>query len=377
MLITPIVRFASSVVVKKNDPQNEEIVVTNAFTTSGVFGSLLSDPKIAAEFGASAFTARMLDFEAAWTQALAACGVVTTQEANRALAAIRAFSHDSLGSGSDRDGVPVPKLVASLKSGLDENAARAVHSGATSQDVIDTALVLTCLSVLDRLRDRLKRVVAGLDALTDSAGDTTLMARTRMQVALPATVSLRLDAWRRPLAERLAQLESLRAELAVVQIGGPIGLRDAPYPYLEECAGKAAEILGLSLGPVWHTDRSRFVTLGHWLSLVAGSLGKIGQDVTLMAQQGIDEIALAGSGGSSAMAHKQNPVGAEMLVALARFVAGQQGILAQAMIHEQERSGAAWALEWLTLPAMAETTGAALTHAERLIASIDRIGAPG
>ncbi|MCC5966408.1 MAG: 3-carboxy-cis,cis-muconate cycloisomerase [Natronohydrobacter sp.] len=351
--------------------------MTNAFTTSGVFGSLLSDPEIAAEFGASAFTTRMLDFEAAWTQALAACGVVTTQEANRALAAIRAFSHDSLGSGSDRDGVPVPKLVASLKSGLDENAARAVHSGATSQDVIDTALVLTCLSVLDRLSDRLKRVVAGLDALTDCAGDTTLMARTRMQAALPATVSLRLDAWRRPLAERLAQLEPLRAELAVVQIGGPIGLRDAPTPYLEECAGKAAEILGLSLGPVWHTDRSRFVTLGHWLSLVAGSLGKIGQDVTLMAQQGIDEIALAGSGGSSAMAHKQNPVGAEMLVALARFVAGQQGILAQAMIHEQERSGAAWALEWLTLPAMAETTGAALTHAERLIASIDRIGAPG
>ena len=351
--------------------------MTNAFTRSGVFGSLLSDPEIAAEFGAPAFTARMLDFEAAWAQALAASGVVTTQEADRALAAIRAFSGDSLGPGSDRDGVPVPALVAALKSGLDEGAARAVHKGATSQDVIDTALVLTCLSVLGRLNDRLRRVVAGLDAVLESAGCAPLTARTRMQAALPATVRLRLDAWRRPLAERLAQAASLRTELAMVQIGGPIGLRDAPHPHLAECAGKTAEILGLSLGPVWHADRSRIMALGHWLSLVAGSLGKIGQDVALMAQQGIDEIALAGGGGSSAMAHKQNPVGAEMLVALARFVAGQQGILAQAMIHEQERSGAAWALEWLTLPAMAEATGAALAHAGRLIASIERVGTPG
>lgn len=350
--------------------------MTNALTASGVFGSLLSDPEIASEFGATAFIARMLEFEAAWTQALADCGVVTEQEANGALAAISAFSGASLGLGSDRDGVPVPALVAALKSGLDAGAARAVHTGTTSQDVVDTALILTCLSVLDRLSDRLGRVVAGLDAMLTSTGDAPLMARTRMQAALPATVSLRLDAWRRPLADRLAQVASLRAELAVVQIGGPIGLRDAPHPHLVECAGKTADMLGLSLGPVWHADRSRIMALGHWLSLVAGSLGKVGQDVALMAQQGIDEIALTGGGGSSAMAHKQNPVSAEMLVALARFVAGQQGILAQAMIHEQERSGAAWAMEWLTLPSMAEATGAALSHAERLIASIERIGTP-
>ena len=98
-----------------------------------------------------------------------------------------------------------------------------------------------------------------------------------------------------------------------------------------------------------------------------------------MAQQGLDEIALSGGGGSSAMAHKQNPVAAEAMVALARYIAGQQGILGQAMIHEQERSGAAWALEWLTLPAMAEATGATgatLRHAGDLISSVERIGAP-
>lgn len=350
--------------------------MTNAFTTSGVLGGLLCDPEIAQEFGAAAFTARMLAFEAAWARALASCGVVTPHDATLALGAIEAFSSDRLGDGSDRDGVPVPALVATLKSELDTGAAKAVHTGATSQDVMDTALVLTCLAVLDKIADRLSGIVAALDALLETHGSTPLSARTRMQTALPATVRLRVDAWRRPLADRLAQVASVRADLAIVQIGGPIGLRDTPHQHVEHCAPLLAEALGLSLGPVWHADRSRIVAFGNWLALVAGSLGKIGQDMALMAQQGVDEIAFAGGGGSSAMAHKQNPIGAEILVALGRFVTAQQGILGQAMIHEQERSGAAWALEWLTLPAMAEATGAALHQADRAISSIQRIGAP-
>ncbi|EAQ05474.1 3-carboxy-cis,cis-muconate cycloisomerase [Yoonia vestfoldensis] len=350
--------------------------MTNAFTTSGLFGGLLCDPAIAQEFDAPAFTARMLAFEAAWTQALGTCGVVPADDAETALTAIKAFSNHTLGQGSDRDGLPVPDLVAALKSDLSSSAARAVHTGATSQDVIDTAMVLTCLAVMDRLTDRLHRVIAALESVLARFGDAPLTARTRMQAALPATIALRVAAWRRPLADHLARAVDVRAQLAFVQIGGPIGTREMPQIHVAECAGRVAATLGLSLGPVWHTDRSRIIALGHWLALVAGSLGKIGQDVALMAQQGVDEISLSGGGVSSAMAHKQNPIGAEMMVALARYVAGQQGILGQAMIHEQERSGAAWALEWLTLPAMAEATGATLNHAESLIASIERIGIP-
>ncbi len=96
-----------------------------------------------------------------------------------------------------------------------------------------------------------------------------------------------------------------------------------------------------------------------------------------MAQQGVDDIALSGGGGSSAMPHKQNPVSAEAMVSLARFVAGQQGVLAQALVHEQERSGSAWALEWMTLPAMAESTGAALNAARPVLKNVARIGAAG
>lgn len=348
--------------------------MTNAFTTSGLLGGLFSDPAIAAEFSASAFTQRMLAFEAAWTKALGACGVVAAKYAAFALAAIQGFSGADLGQGSDKDGLPVPALVAALKKGLAEDGARAIHTGATSQDVIDTAMMLTCIAVMDMFKARLSNILTLIDRLLARSGDRPLAARTRMQAALPATVALRVVAWRRPLADHLKRADAVRVDLSEVQIGGPIGSRVLPQAHVDGCAQIVADTLGLSLGDAWHTDRSRVVAFGNWMTLVAGTLGKIGQDVALMAQQGIDEIALSGSGGSSAMAHKQNPVTAEAMVTLARYIAGQQGILGQAMIHEQERSGAAWALEWLTLPAMAEATGAALLHAERVFQSIERIG---
>lgn len=349
--------------------------MTNAFTSSGLFGGLLADEAVAAEFRARAFLARMLRFEAAWTRALAREGVVGRDEAAAALAAIEGYSGLPARERIDRDGVPVPALIAALRSGLPESAARAIHTGATSQDVIDTAMVLSCLALMVTLETRIGQVLARIEDLRARFGGNRLTARTRMQAAMPATVALRLAAWARPLADHLSRLEPLRAEVGRVQIGGAIGLRDAPGEKAQAVAMHLARELGLSLGAVWHTDRSAMAGLGHWLTLVAGTLGKIGQDVVLMAQQGVDEIAVAVGGSSSAMPHKQNPIPAEAMIALARFVAAQQGLLAQAMVHEQERSGAAWALEWLTLPAMAEATGASLRHADGLLASVSWLGA--
>jgi 3-carboxy-cis,cis-muconate cycloisomerase len=346
--------------------------MTNAFTSSGLFGQLFCDPAVAAQFGAAAILRHMLAFELAWTNALRDEGLVSPAVAERALSAIAGFTAHDLGDGSDRDGLPVPALVAALRLGLPLPVAQAIHTGATSQDVLDTAMVLACLAALDILESRLNVVVGRIDDLDGRFGGRPLTARTRMQAALPATVSLRLGAWRRALGGHQERLGSLRRDLAHVQVGGAIGLREGSG---DAIATHVAQALGLQSGPVWHSDRSRFVALGHWFGLVSGTLGKIGQDVALMVQQGFDEITLAGGGLSSVMAHKQNPIAAEVMVALARFTGGQQGILSQAMVHEQERSGAAWALEWLTLPAMAEATGAALGHADRLLASVNGIGA--
>lgn len=351
--------------------------MTHSFTSSGLFGTLLQDQQVAALFAPPAYLAQMIAFEMSWTKALAATGAVSADAATQALARMAEFTPDlcDLASGSDRDGLPVPEMVRLLKQGLGHDVQAAIHTGATSQDVMDTATVLTCRAALDIFGARLTRLCAALEALGDQHGGQVMMGRTRMQAALPIHVADRLRSWRDPLVQHFEALPVLRATIGKVQIGGAVGLRAAPTGRAQQVAAFVAQDLGLALTPVWHADRSAIVDMGHWLTKVSGTLGKIGQDIALMAQQGVDEVRIAGAGGSSAMPHKQNPVRAELLVALARMVAGLQGILGQAMIHEQERSGAAWALEWLTLPQMCEATGAALTVAEALLDQITRLGA--
>lgn len=344
--------------------------MTNTYLTNGLYGTLFHDPQVAAEFSGVTTLGHMLAFERAWTRALMQTGAVPTDMGAEAVRALDAFVPAQFQPASDTDGLPVPSLVAHLRAGLPPQVAQAIHTGATSQDVVDTAQVLALVAVLDLLVARLNRLDSALGLLEARFGAAPMAARTRMQVALPATVGLRVAAWRRGVLGQLQRAPLVRAQLAKVQIGGAIGTRDIPAGVAE----RVADSLGLALTPVWHTERSSMVSFGHWLTLVAGALGKIGQDVVLMAQQGVGTVALASGGGSSAMPHKQNPVAAEIMVALARHVAGLQGTLAQAMLHEQERSGAAWALEWLTLPAMAEATGASLRHAEQLLAGVQRMG---
>ena len=141
-----------------------------------------------------------------------------------------------------------------------------------------------------------------------------------------------------------------------MQFGGAAGTLEKLGDKGRAVRAALAAALGLGDAPQWQSQRDRIAELGGWLATITGALGKLGQDVALMAQAG-GEIALAGGGSSSAMPHKANPVGAEVLVALARFNAAQLGGLHQAMVHEQERSGAAWTLEWLLLPPMLIATG--------------------
>lgn len=353
-------------------------VMANAFTSAGLFGTLFADPEIAAEFAPSAFVGRIIAFERAWTEGLAAAGSIKPAVADAVLAHLarpEVADIAGLGHAAERDGMCLPELVSRLRGDLPDFAREGLHAGATSQDAIDTAMVLTLRAVLARFETRLIALDAALDALEARLGDAPLMGRTRMQAALPIGARARILAWAQPLRGHRAALDGVRARLLRLQLGGAVGLRNRPSEALAETAARhAATALGLELGPVWHSDRSAMVAAGGWMQLLAGSLGKIGQDIALMAQMG--EIVLSGGGTSSAMAHKRNPVTAEILVALARQVSHAQGLMGQAMIHEQERSGAAWALEWIALPDMAEATGTALRHAASLIGATERIGGP-
>jgi 3-carboxy-cis,cis-muconate cycloisomerase len=202
------------------------------------------------------------------------------------------------------------------------------------------------------------------------------MGITRMQDALPITVSDRIAAWHGPIPRHLDRLAALRSRLLVLQFGGAVGVLDKLGGKGMAVARRVAEKLDLALPTgSWHTQRDNLAEFADWLALVSGSLGKLGQDVALMALAG--DIVLTGGGGSSAIPHKQNPVAAEVLVSLARYNATLVGGMHHAQVHEFERSGAAWTLEWLILPQMVMTTGAGLRIALELCSRINSIGGAG
>jgi 3-carboxy-cis,cis-muconate cycloisomerase len=226
------------------------------------------------------------------------------------------------------------------------------------------------LALLDTRLGVMTNVLSDLD---NRYGDSRLMARTRMQAAIEITVANRIESWRAPLLRHREHLADIRQRCLAVQFGGAAGTLERLGDDGPAVRAALAERLGLADAPQWHSQRDRIVEIADWLSLVTGSLGKIGLDIALMAQAG-DEIELAGGGASSAMPHKQNPVAAETLVALARFNATQVAGVHHALLHEQERSGAAWTLEWLLLPPMVCACASSLRLGVELGSDIRRLG---
>ncbi|MBB4567123.1 3-carboxy-cis,cis-muconate cycloisomerase [Rhizobium leucaenae] len=333
---------------------------------------LLGDEEVSAYFSLEADIRAMLTFEAALAKAEARHGVIPQEAAQRIAKVCAEFLPDisSLKSATAMDGVVVPDLVKQLRKAVGGEAAQHLHFGATSQDVIDSSLMIRLKAVAFLFTGRLFAVTSALGTLEKQCGSNRLMGHTRMQAAIPITVSDRLRTWRDPLDK---YRDRLTQESFPIQFGGAVGT-------LEKLGSKAAAVraslaqeLDLADEAQWQSQRAKIAELANLFSLISGSLGKIGQDIALLAQAG-DEIELCGGGGSSAMPHKQNPVAAETLVSLARFNAVQLSGIHQSLLHEQERSGAAWTLEWLLLPPMVMATAASLQLARELIGKVKRLG---
>ncbi|MDX8519240.1 3-carboxy-cis,cis-muconate cycloisomerase [Mesorhizobium dulcispinae] len=340
-----------------------------------LLSGLLGDEEAARHFSLEADIAAMLAFERALAEAEAECGVVSRDTEAAIVKALAAFRPDTakLRAGVAKDGVVVPELVRQIRAAVGGQHREFVHFGATSQDVIDTSLVLRLRQAVEHIGLLLSENIVRLASLEQEFGGRALTAMTRMQRAIPITVADRIVAWRAPLERHQQRLKQLAGRLLVVQFGGAAGTLDKLGDRAPVVRAALAAKLGLGDAPQWHSQRDALADFAGWLSLVTGSLGKFGQDVALMAQAGTD-IELSGGGGSSAMPHKQNPVKAEALVALARFNASQLSGIYQTLVHEQERSGAAWTLEWLLLPQMVVATAAALRLAAELAGQIESLG---
>lgn len=336
---------------------------------------LLGDEELATYFSVESDLDAMVHFERALAKASAELGIIPP-EANLALqAALDGFTPDvpRLNDAIVNDGVVIPDLIAQMRSRLPKDAAQFLHFGATSQDVIDSSLMLRLSSVIPLIERRLDDLISQLGDLENRFGANVLMGHTRMQPALTITVADRLRSWKQPLVAYSQELRALRERGLPIQFGGAVGTLAKFGDRAAELRAKMAEILGLVDQPQWHCQRSVTVDIAHLFAKISGSLGKIGQDVALLAQGG-SEIAMAGGGSSSAMPHKQNPVSAEILVTQAHFTAILVSGSYHSMVHEQERSGSSWTLEWMVHPQIVISCGASMLTAARLLSSITRLG---
>ncbi|MFZ5542065.1 MAG: lyase family protein [Pseudomonadota bacterium] len=321
---------------------------------AGPFESFLSTAEALQAVSAGAFVQAMLDVEAALAQAQAAEGLIPAEAANAIAAACKLERMDlaALLAASGRAGSLAIPLVPQLKAAVaaaDAQAAKHVHLGATSQDVIDTAMVLCTRRVLALLDRDLSRLVAALLALADRHGDAPVLARTLMQPASVTSFGFKLAQWLQPLVHAQQRLHEAGARALQLQLAGAVGTLAAMGRGGPAVARRMAAALALAEpAGAWHTTRDEWVRLGCELGVLCGSLGKLARDWALMGQGEIAEIAEPigqGRGGSTAMAHKRNPVASMLALAAAQRAPQRVAGLLQGMVQEHERGLGNWQAE--------------------------------
>ncbi|HEV8163398.1 MAG TPA: 3-carboxy-cis,cis-muconate cycloisomerase [Actinomycetota bacterium] len=307
----------------------------------------------------------MLDVEAGLARAQARASLLPADHAEAIARACRADAFDlaALGRDAASGGNPVIPLVRALVHAVPGPAGAAVHTGATSQDILDSAAMLVAHRALGPLLDDLAGAATAAADLAAAHRATALAGRTLLQQALPVTFGFKAAGWLVALDEAAARLGEVRRTRLAVQLGGAVGtLASLGDAGTEVLTGLARE-LGLA-EPVlpWHTVRTRVAELAGALGTAAGVAGKVARDVILLAQTEVAEVregGPAGHGGSSTLPHKRNPVAAVAALASAEQAPGLVATLLAAMLQEHERAAGAWHAEWRPLTDLLRATGSA------------------
>ncbi|POA42546.1 3-carboxy-cis,cis-muconate cycloisomerase [Pseudomonas sp. MPR-ANC1] len=317
----------------------------------------------------------MLDFEAALARAEARVGVIPSHAVAPIENACRAGLYDFAALGeaiatAGNSAIPLVKALGKQIAATDAEAERYVHLGATSQDVMDTGLVLQLRQALQLIESDLAQLADALATQAQRHAATPLAGRTWLQHATPVTLGMKIAGWLGAVTRSRQRLRELKPRLLVLQFGGASGTLAALGKQALPIAEALAQELQLTLPKQpWHTQRDRIVEFGAVLGLIAGSLGKLGRDVSLLMQTEAAEVfepSAPGKGGSSTMPHKRNPVGAAVLIGAATRVPGLVSTLFSAMPQEHERSLGLWHAEWETLPEICCLVSGSLQQARLL-----------
>jgi 3-carboxy-cis,cis-muconate cycloisomerase len=348
---------------------------SSSSSEAGLFSAVFA--RGAARVDDAAWVEAMLEVEAALARALATARVVTPGSAaavSRAVRIVAGVDPARLGAAAGETGTPVLSLVEAIGASAIGAAAADVHRGATSQDVIDTAMMLLAKRAGATLLQDLAAAAAAAAGLADRHRRTLMVGRTLLQHAVPVTFGLKAAGWLTAIDEARAALDDIVQEHLPVQFGGAAGTLASLGDRGVTVAKLLARELGLAV-PVlpWHTHRLALFALGSALAGVALTLGKMARDVTLLAQSEVAEVSEGGHGrgASSTMPNKRNPVASVAILGCTRRVPGLLATLAAAGEQEHERAAGAWHAEWETFSDLVRLVGSAAAWSRELLENLE------
>ena len=367
--------------------------------TRGLFGGVFARGGVQA--GDTAWLQAMLDAEAGLARALERAGLAPAGAGDAVTAAAQAanFNVDELGNLAGLTGNPVPGLARELARRVPQSAVSAVHHGATSQDIVDTAAMLLASRAIDVILADLATAADAAARLAAEHRSAIMIGRTLLQQAVPVTFGLVAAGWLTSIDEAREGLAAVRARRLAVQFGGAAGTLASLGEGGRQVATLLAEEVGLALPLLpWHTDRLRVIDLAAALARTSAALGKIARDVTLLAQSEVGEVnegaaalgtrgaqgaggaqggpggagasAAPRRGGSSAMPNKHNPVASIAILGCTKQVPGLLATLVASGEQEHQRAAGAWHAEWEPLTALLRLTGSASSWAAELLAGL-------
>ncbi|KXJ87819.1 L-Aspartase-like protein [Microdochium bolleyi] len=347
---------------------------------SVIFRNLFGTEEIRSVFSDEAYISRCVEVEAALARAQSRVGVIPADmgAAITAKASASALDMDRLREETDVVGYPILPLVRQLNDMVGaETAGKYLHWGATTQDIMDTAVVLQMKAGLEVVEAKLAGVVAALERLAAEHRDTPMAGRTHLQHALPVTLGYKAAVWLSGLQRHQQRLRELRPRALMVQYGGAAGtlasLGDGPEG-LAVRKELAAELALEDPVITWHVARDGVAEVVNFLALVGGTLGKIALDLIIMSSNELGEVAepfVPHRGASSTMPQKRNPISSEVILAASKVLRSHAGLVLDGMVADFERASGPWHLEWVAVPEAFVAAVGALHQAEFALAGLD------
>lgn len=351
--------------------------MSSSTTASFYFSDLFSSLEMREVFSDAGRIRAWLQAEAALAKAEADCGIIPFDAAEKIADAARLENLDltAMKAEYDRVGFPILPLVHQLSKVCDLESARWIHWGATTQDIIDTGLVLQMREGLALIESDIQAILDALSLLVREHRHTVMAGRTFQQQAAPITFGYKAAVWLDEMLRHRERLPDLKRRALVCQLGGAVGTLSTLGRDGINVRGKLSERLALEEPAItWHTARDGWAELVHWLAMVGTTLGKIAAEIATLMRSEVGEVRepyRPGRGASSTMPQKRNPVAAPPVIAIASRLRECVGSQLSAMIQEHERAVAAQTLEWLVIPEAFVLLSGALRHSRETLENLD------